>query len=91
MGARKVYGVMDFAINKIGLPVKCTRCSKKDFVKPRTNLGGWYRIKILQKYRWYCPEHNESAKNFYGGFDDKYLTPQKEISTEEELYKLLED
>ena len=82
---------MDFAIDKIGLPVKCTRCSKKGFVKPRTNLDGWYRIKILRKYRWYCPEHNESATNFYNNFEEKYRTPDPEISTEEELYKLLED
>lgn len=81
---------MDFAIDKIGLPVKCTRCNKKGFIKPRTDYGGWYRIKILRKYRWYCPEHNESATNFHNNFKEQYKTPQKD-RTEEELYKLLED
>lgn len=82
---------MDAAIEQIGLPVKCYRCKERGFVKPRTDYEGWYRVKISGRSRWYCPEHSSSASVFYKSMKDGYKTPEITLTTEQELYKLLED
>ena len=86
---------MEEALIQIGLPVKCiyANCQSRGFVKPRSDYGGWYKAKIYRKRkkRWFCPEHYEKGEELDKRFFEDYKTPTPEISTEEELYKLLED
>lgn len=48
---------MEYVIERIGLPVRCHICKVLGFVKPRTDYGGWFRLKSLGRVLWYCPEH----------------------------------
>lgn len=48
---------MEEAIAKIGLPVKCHICKIGAYIKPRTDYGGWFKLKSLNRILWYCPEH----------------------------------
>lgn len=85
---------MDEALIQVGLPVKCiyADCQTRGFVKPGTDYGGWYKARIYRKRKnkWFCPEHYNNGKEADERF---YKTPQPELkdTTEEELYKLLED
>lgn len=87
---------MDAALLQVGLPVRCRKCRVQGFVRPQTDYGGWWRLKLLRgRSIWYCPEdrldgqHGEEAiKSWY---PDKKAEPVVDTSTtEEELYKLLE-
>ncbi|HPR10626.1 MAG TPA: hypothetical protein PLJ04_03530 [Candidatus Saccharibacteria bacterium] len=85
--------MVEEAIKKIGLPVRCHICKERGFIKPQTNLGGWYRARLFRsKWTWYCP------KDYPGDIDEKirsrYATPVKQedemATVEEQLYKLLD-
>ncbi|MES1987272.1 MAG: hypothetical protein V4440_04440 [Pseudomonadota bacterium] len=80
---------MDQALIQVGLPVKCdwADCGTTGFVKAGSDHGGWHRHTLK---RWYCPKHAKKAAEQYKAFQDKYATPEPEVSTEEELYKLLD-
>lgn len=93
---------MDEAIRQVGLPVKCSYgdCGTTGYVKPH-NYGGWYKCKMLRKRwkkSWYCPAHYEAGREIDNRFYQNYRTPDPyteeeakvKLSTEEELYKLLD-
>lgn len=89
--------MMDHAILKVGLPVKCRKCKKEGRVKPGGDYGGWYKSKIYRshKIKWYCPKHYEIGRAVDNRFFDNLNTPDpytaKDRPTiEEELYKLLD-
>lgn len=83
--------MVEETIERIGLPVKCHVCKVRGFIKPRTNLSGWYRWKVLRgPSTWYCPEHGPAVKQSRKNFEANYPSPVEEISTEEQLYKLLD-
>lgn len=84
---------MDQALIKIGLPVSCSACGEKGYVKPATDYGGWYKQKLITKTRWYCPAHSEAIRKFVKSLDEKFATPEPEKTLEattEELYALLD-
>ena len=83
---------MEPALIAVGLPVKCRKCGKKGFVKPRTDYGGWYKSRLLRRTtrKWFCPEHAEKGEKMDKNFYERYKTPEPVESTEEELYKLLD-
>lgn len=81
------------AILRVGLPVTCHACKRKDFVKIGTDRGGWYwYIGMSGKVRWYCPKEAEKVKQSRLNFEQRYETPKPDYtkSTEEELYNLLD-
>lgn len=86
---------MEAALEQVGLPVKCRKCRKKGFVKPRTDYGGWYKSKLLRfkPNRWFCPKHYEIGRKMDNHFYENYRTPDPEPepeNVEDELYKLLD-
>lgn len=92
---------MDHTLIRIGLPVKCAYgdCGTKDFVKPNTDYGGWYKSKMFRfkpRKRWFCPEHYEFARNKDNHFYENYKTPDPYIEeaaqakTVDELYDLID-
>ncbi|HYG84609.1 MAG TPA: hypothetical protein VD907_07085 [Verrucomicrobiae bacterium] len=84
---------MDHALLEIGLPVKCRTCGKRGFVKPGTDHDGWWRIKLLGKSKWYCPDDAPKGQAMHQSIEDRYRTPEpvaESPSVEEELYKLLD-
>lgn len=89
---------MEEALRTVGLPVKCRTCSKKGFVKPHSDYGGWYRSKWgPRSKRWLCPDHADAGKASDKHFTDRFKTPEggqeqakPEETTVDELYKLLD-
>jgi hypothetical protein len=83
---------VDMAIELVGCPVKCRKCYAKGMVKPGTDYGGWYKSRFyrLQKYKWYCPEHRAIGEKVDWQFYESNKTPEPKLSTEDELYKLLD-
>lgn len=94
---------MENAIRQVGLPVVCVvaDCPTTGFVKPH-DYGGWYKCKMLRRTwrkRWFCPEHYQNGRDFDNKFYENYRTPDPyteeeakvKLSTEDELYKLLDD
>lgn len=94
---------MEQALLQVGLPVTCAfgDCDTTGFVKPRSDYGGWYKSKLFRfkRKRWYCPEHYEKGREIDNRFYQNYATPHPYpdeeakaiLSTEEELYKLLDE
>lgn len=87
---------MEQGLIEVGLPVKCYKCKKNGFVKPRTDYGGWYKSKLFRfkRLRWFCPEHYEVGRAIDNKFYENYKTPDPYPEPEdatEELYKLLDD
>ena len=89
---------MDQALIQVGLPVKCAYgdCGVTSFVKPH-NYGGWYKSRLMRfkRKKWFCPAHAKKGEDIDNRFYQTYATPVEKVelkdSTEEELYKLLED
>jgi len=81
---------MEEAIIKVGLPVKCAKCHTRGFVRPHTDYGGWTRLKRLRAISiWYCPDDADAAVRTEQRANS-YQSPKSELSTEDELYKLLD-
>lgn len=84
---------MDQSLIKVGLPVTCSSCGEKGFVKPGSDYSGWYRRRLGHKSRWYCPADAISIKKLVESLEQKYRTPEPEQTPEdttEALYKLLD-
>ncbi len=89
---------MDEVLYKVGLPVKCKICDKREFIKPH-KYNGWYRYKRIKSLSWwYCPDHAKAEEYFNKNKED-ILTRNKSLYSEskvkqvdsiEELYKLLD-
>ena len=92
-----VYHKMEEALIQVGLPVKCiyADCQTRGFVKPGTDYDGWYKAELYRRRRkrWFCPKHHNNGKEIDDRFYKKYETPIPKVkeTTEDELYKLLED
>lgn len=87
--------MVEEALKRVGLPVKCHVCKTRGFIKPNTDYGGWYKLKVLRSpSKWYCPEEAKAVKQSRHDFDARYNTPEEKIDTTEqakdELYKLLD-
>jgi len=96
-----VYYAVEEAIIQVGLAVKCSYgdCETAGRVKPATDYGGWYKLKMFRlrnwKKRWYCPEHYEQGRELDNRFYENWKTPdpytEKDTANiEEELYALLD-
>lgn len=87
---------MDAALLQVGLPVRCRKCRVRGFVRPQTDYGGWWRLKLLRgRSIWYCPEHaldgREGEQAIIDRYPDKKAEPVVDTATtEEELYALLD-
>lgn len=87
---------MEYALLKVGLPVKCRKCRVKGFVKPH-DYQGWYKSRLLRMKpnKWFCPEHFEVGKAMDDRFYKEYDTPAPEPieiveGTTEALYALID-
>lgn len=84
---------MESALTKVGLPVKCRTCGTRAFVKPNSDYDGWWRIKIMGKPVWYCPEDVPKGQGMHSGVANllETMTPlETSDHTVDELYKLLD-
>jgi len=80
---------MEWAIDRVGLPVTCRKCKAKGFVKPRTDYGGWSRWRALRgPSTWYCPKDIYAQERAVARISGA-TTPQPELSVEEQLYALI--
>lgn len=85
--------MMEQALIKVGLPVKCRKCGKKGFVKPGTDYGGWFgsRLFKLRHLRWYCPKHAKIGKAVDDRFFEHCRDPEPAPDAIADLYAILDN
>lgn len=82
---------MDEALIKIGLPVTCSSCGDKAFVKPNTDYNGWYCRRLGSRRRWYCPKDSVHLKRMIESMNEAHVAPPaRPEETIEDLYRLLD-